>query len=196
MDPNVLSDVGRLSDDALLAGVKSLARDERRATAVLIAHLAELEERRLYLAEGFSSPFTYCTQVLHLSEHAAYGRIEAARVEELVARLRPQPPVPASVRRLPTVGHAVASIPPDLTISLDAASKRTGGAPGESVMATRSGPSSTSTPPNLLPPTPGTSRARPAVVTPLAPQRFRVQLTASAETVENLRWARFTWSRR
>jgi hypothetical protein len=23
--------------------------------------------------------FTYCTQVLHLSEHAAYGRIEAAR---------------------------------------------------------------------------------------------------------------------
>lgn len=29
--------------------------------------------------EGCSSLFTYCTQVLHLSEHAAYHRIEAAR---------------------------------------------------------------------------------------------------------------------
>ena len=36
-------------------------------------------ERRLYLGEGCSSLFTYCTQILHLSEHAAYGRIEAAR---------------------------------------------------------------------------------------------------------------------
>ena len=39
----------------------------------------ELDVRRLYLGEGCSSLFTYCTQVLHLSEHAAYGRIEAAR---------------------------------------------------------------------------------------------------------------------
>ncbi len=52
---------------------------EREATAALIAALGELDARRLYLAEGCSSLFTYCTQVLHLSEHAAYGRIEAAR---------------------------------------------------------------------------------------------------------------------
>jgi hypothetical protein len=39
----------------------------------------ELDSRRLYLGEGFSSLFTYCTHVLHLSEHAAYNRIEAAR---------------------------------------------------------------------------------------------------------------------
>src|SRR5205814_4868425 len=32
-----------------------------------------------YLGEGFRSLFTYCTQCLRLSEHAAYGRIEAAR---------------------------------------------------------------------------------------------------------------------
>jgi hypothetical protein len=68
------------SDRDLLATVHPLAADERRATASLIASLAELDERRLYLAEGCSSLFTYCTQVLHLSEHAAYGRIEAARV--------------------------------------------------------------------------------------------------------------------
>jgi 5-methylcytosine-specific restriction endonuclease McrA len=69
-----------LSDDQLLASVKSLARAERKATADLIAALAEVDRRKLYLGEGFPSLFNYCTQVLQLSEHAAYGRIEAVRV--------------------------------------------------------------------------------------------------------------------
>src|SRR6059036_3675075 len=68
-----------LSDDDLVAQVKSLARHEREATASLIAHLAELDARRLYLGAGFSSLFTYCVEVLRLSEPAAYNRIEAAR---------------------------------------------------------------------------------------------------------------------
>ncbi len=69
-----------LSDGHLLAAVHRLATDERRATVRLITSLVELDQRRLYLSEGYSSLFTYCTQVLHLSEHAAYRRIEAARV--------------------------------------------------------------------------------------------------------------------
>ena len=40
----------------------------------------ELDARRLYLGDGYSSLFTYCTQALHLAEGAAYNRIEAARV--------------------------------------------------------------------------------------------------------------------
>jgi hypothetical protein len=68
-----------LTDDALVARVKSLARCEQEATASLVAHLAELDARRLYLAAGFSSLFTDCCEVLHLSEPAAYNRIEAAR---------------------------------------------------------------------------------------------------------------------
>jgi len=71
--------VGQLADLELVARVKLLAQREREATVVLIAHLAILDERGLYLAEGCSSMFTYCLQVLQLSEHAAYGRIEAAR---------------------------------------------------------------------------------------------------------------------
>ena len=59
--------------------MKRLAANERHATAQLVAHLAEMDARRLYLAEGCSSLFTYCTHVLHLSEQTAYGRIEAAR---------------------------------------------------------------------------------------------------------------------
>ena len=69
-----------LSDRDLLARLGEAAGNERRVTATLIALLMEVDVRRLYLSEGCSSLFTYCTQVLHLSEHAAYGRIEAARV--------------------------------------------------------------------------------------------------------------------
>src|ERR671922_1149567 len=68
-----------LSDSQLLDRVSILAAAEREATARLIPFLAELDERRLYLGQGCSSLFTYCTQVLHFSEHAAYRRIEAAR---------------------------------------------------------------------------------------------------------------------
>ena len=55
-----------LSDNDLLAAVHRLAVDERLATANLIASLAELDARRLYLAEGYSGLFTYCTQVRDL----------------------------------------------------------------------------------------------------------------------------------
>lgn len=68
-----------LSDAELVAEVKRLARCEREATVHLITHLAELDARLLYLAAGFSSLFTYCTEVLQLSEHETYNRIEAAR---------------------------------------------------------------------------------------------------------------------
>jgi hypothetical protein len=69
-----------LSDAALLTEVTRLASREREATADLILSLGELDVRRLYLAEGCASLFTYCTERLHLSEHAAYRRIEAARL--------------------------------------------------------------------------------------------------------------------
>jgi 5-methylcytosine-specific restriction endonuclease McrA len=71
--------LARLTNLQLIVEVKALAASEREATAKLIASLAELDKRRLYLGEGFSSMFTYCTQCLQLSEHAAYNRIEAAR---------------------------------------------------------------------------------------------------------------------
>ena len=69
-----------LTDDQLLARVETLAAHERVSTATLIAALAELDVRRLYLREGYSSLFAYCTKALHLSEDATYNRIRAARV--------------------------------------------------------------------------------------------------------------------
>ena len=68
-----------LSDRDLLDATVHAVDRERRTTAELLALLAELDTRKLYLGEGYASLFTYCTQVLHLSEPAAYSRITAAR---------------------------------------------------------------------------------------------------------------------
>jgi len=197
-----------LSDFELLERVKQLAANERQVTAHLVAHLAELDARRLYLGHGYSSLFTYCTQALHLSEHAAYGRIEAARlvrrfpkvlgllesgslslttasllspvltkenheeglararhktkreVEVLVASLRPEPDVPAIVRKLPTCATPVAAATEPVSASA---------APSD--QANRH-----------------SDQAIPrSVVRPLTPDRYRIQLTVSRETHEKLR---------
>lgn len=79
-DMNTQQNPSRIPDEQLLADTLRAAGDERTATVRLLALLSEIDARRLYLGVGCSSLFTYCTRVLRLSEHAAYGRIEAARV--------------------------------------------------------------------------------------------------------------------
>ena len=74
-----INSIRLLSDEQLLRDVETAATHERGVTARLIALIAEMDARRLYLQQGYSSMFVYCTRCLHLSEHAAYGRIEAAR---------------------------------------------------------------------------------------------------------------------
>src|SRR3954469_9871463 len=73
--PTILA---HLSDADLLTTTAQLAERERHTTADLISALMEIDARKLYLGEGCSSLFTYCTQVLHFSEHAADGRIARA----------------------------------------------------------------------------------------------------------------------
>src|SRR5512147_642070 len=77
--PELLESLRRLSDDGFVARLKGLAARERRATALLVAHIAELDTRDLCLREGYPSLFVYCRDVLALSEHEAYNRIEVAR---------------------------------------------------------------------------------------------------------------------
>jgi hypothetical protein len=205
-----------LSDRDLLATVHQLALGERQATTRLIASLAELDTRRLYLSEGYSSLFTYCTQALHLSEHAAYARIEAARVarrypiilerleasditlttvgllsphltldnhrqlldaarhkskrevEHLVATLRPQPPAPSLIRKLPDRG----------AVRIEASAA----APHSAAPLTD--------PPTLASTSnsPTTDREiTAAVVKPVDAKRYKVQFTATGKTLEKLR---------
>jgi len=68
-----------LPDEELVRRLKSLAARERRATALLVAHVAELDTQDVYLRAGCSSLFAYCRDALALSEHEALNRIEAAR---------------------------------------------------------------------------------------------------------------------
>ena len=74
----LLKDLKTLTDDDLIALIASLTGAAREKTADLVAHLAELEARGLHLAQGFRSLYGYCRHVLHLSEHEAYNRMEAA----------------------------------------------------------------------------------------------------------------------
>jgi 5-methylcytosine-specific restriction endonuclease McrA len=80
MKTNILATASELSDRDLLTRLPALAGKERESTVELLAHLAALELRpSLYAAEGHGSLFSYCTQVLRLSEDAACNRIDAAR---------------------------------------------------------------------------------------------------------------------
>jgi hypothetical protein len=227
MNTNSLASLAQLSNDDLLAQTKRLVQCEREATTQLIAHLAEIETRRLHRREGCSSLFAYCTERLHLSESAAYRRILAARlarrfpivlemlaqgsvtlttvrllaahltpenhrdlldaarhrsrlqVEELVARLHPRPPVPDAIRKLPRRSGAVAWPPPPgspVRVSGPAATEPGGGPPAESQR------------PELVLPVAGPSdSARRPLVTPLAPETYKIQFTIGAPTLAKLR---------
>ena len=213
-----MTSLADLSNEELLAEASRLAMRERQATVALIRCLMEVDARRLYLPEGYASLFAFCTQALHLSEHAALGRIEVARaarrlpallahledgsvtvtnarmlapqmtetnchellaaarhrskreVEAIVARLRPQPDVPSAVRKLPTP-HAREnpSTPMPAARLPHVATTGTPRPQASSAMA-----------PPVSP--------RP-VVAALAPERYKIQFTASQEMHEKLRYA-------
>ena len=72
--------LSHLADSALLRDLAALLRQERGATADVLAHLAEVDERRLYVPAAYDSMFAYCVGALRFSEDAAYKRIQVARV--------------------------------------------------------------------------------------------------------------------
>jgi hypothetical protein len=71
-----------LSDDEVLTGLDDLLRQSRRVESSLVAHIGEVEVRRLYARFAASSIFSYCTNVLHLSEGEAYLRTTVAKAAQ------------------------------------------------------------------------------------------------------------------
>jgi hypothetical protein len=224
----ITTSYAHLTDRELVDETKRLALHENRATAALIRSLIEFDARRLYLAENCSSLFKYCTEVLHLSEDAAYNRMEVARaarrfpavldaladgsltltsarrlaphltaenctdvlsaakfksksaIEDLIAKLSPQPDVKATIRKLPQrANHSPA--PPK--------------GPADDSSPEQPKPAPTSTPVALPEPAPAqlattqtpTSISTGAQVQSLAPERFRIQFTIGQETREKLK---------
>jgi hypothetical protein len=79
-----MSDISRyglaqLADADLVTGLAHLVARSNQVTAELLAHLGEVDARRLYLPAACSSIYSYCVRVLGLSKDAAYRRIHAAR---------------------------------------------------------------------------------------------------------------------
>ncbi len=71
--------LGYLPDPVLLRDLKALVARDCATTAALLAHLAEVDARELYLPAAHPSMFSYCVHELHLAEDAAFKRIRAAR---------------------------------------------------------------------------------------------------------------------
>jgi uncharacterized protein DUF222 len=199
-----------LSNEDLRRRLEVLAGRQREATVELIAHLAELDRRRLYVTEGYSSLSGYCTDALRLSEHAAQDRIEAARacrrfptildglasgelnlstVRLIAPHLRPdnhqEVLTQASGRRKRELEELVARLVPraDVVASirrLPVAIRPTAANPSAAVVG--ADPDGTDSNVQTLP------KLRP-VVAPLAPERYPIQFTVGRETHENLRRA-------
>ena len=197
-----------LSNDQLIAELNRFATSEKHATAQIVAHLAELDARELYAGLGFSSCFTYACEVLRLSEHEAYNRIEAARLARRfpvvldlfgdgrvnLTTLRLLAPHLTHDNHLALLGDAthkrkreveelVAGIAPrpDVASSVRKLPARHQPAPllpAVEVAAT------SALPLVLAPPPPAPRRS---TVAPLAPDRYQVTLTVSGETRDKLR---------
>jgi hypothetical protein len=69
----------QLSDPDLLRELSSLVARDRAMTAALLAHLAEVDARRLYVPVGYPSMHAYCVDELKFSEDEAYVRIRVSR---------------------------------------------------------------------------------------------------------------------
>jgi hypothetical protein len=199
-----LESIPALSDDELLRRLTTLLQQSRRVESELVAHIGEVDARKLYAKKAASSMFVYCTEMLNLSEPEAYLRITVARasrkhpmllemladgrlhltgiaklaqhltednrdellaraagktkrqIDELVAELSPKPDVQATIRKLPEKRPK-------------AKQKR---------IKLR--------PDGVLKQNPSPAPAKPAVVEPTAPSRYKIQFTASAELREKL----------
>jgi 5-methylcytosine-specific restriction endonuclease McrA len=78
--------LSHVTDEELLADLSALVATDRQTTAALLAHLAEVDARELFLPAACSSMHVYCVRVLRLAEEVAFKRIRAARA----ARRYPQ----------------------------------------------------------------------------------------------------------
>ena len=71
--------LAHVRDAVLLRDLAALVARDRVTTAMLLAHIAEVDARKLYAPAGYSSMHAYCVDELRLSEDAASKRIHAAR---------------------------------------------------------------------------------------------------------------------
>ncbi len=77
MKERVLGQLAELSDERLLGSLRELLAADGRSEARIVAHLAEVDARRIHLRASAPSLFEYCQKQLGLSDNQAYYRIAA-----------------------------------------------------------------------------------------------------------------------
>jgi len=70
----------KITDTEILQRLERLTRSERKLTHLILWHILEVDERKLYMKLNYDSLYKYLTQHLGYSESAAYDRLQAARV--------------------------------------------------------------------------------------------------------------------
>ena len=70
------------SNQQLVDGARHLAGRHRIVTAHLVAHLAEIDARKIHVAEGYSYLGDYCVSVLGMSEDEGHRRAHAATLAQ------------------------------------------------------------------------------------------------------------------
>jgi hypothetical protein len=196
------------SDEELLARMEAHSNHSREVTVELIADLIQVARRGLHRSQGTGKLFGYLTRVLRFSDAAAWNRIQAARavrrfpeildqladgtinlttirllnphltkenhrslmeeaagkrtreIKKIVARLAPKPDVATTIRKLPTPFEPVS---------------------GEDQPSPGAGEAATT----AVAPQPESRRP---IVEPLAPERYRLQMTMDEQAHDDLRW--------
>jgi hypothetical protein len=205
--------LSHLTDAALLRDLDTRLAWHHGSTASLVAHLAEVDARRLYLPAGYSSMFAFCVGKLHMSEDAAYKRIRAGRstrsfpaiysaladgrlhvaaVVLLTPHLRPENAaelIDAATHKTKAEIELLLAqrFPmPDLVTSIEPIAPSCSGLVCETSEQLAPGPVQVPFVPEQVQSIPAPIEPR-ATVRPLAPQRFGMQVTIDAETESLLR---------
>ena len=74
-----LETVKLLADDELIRRVHHDVREDRRVSALLLAHLGEMDARELHRELGYESMFDHAVRALHMSDAETGLRLYAAR---------------------------------------------------------------------------------------------------------------------
>lgn len=70
----------QLSNQEIISRMEKLVRTERKITHLVLLHIVEIEDRKLYAQLGYDGMYSYLTKGLGYSESSAYRRLQSARL--------------------------------------------------------------------------------------------------------------------
>ncbi len=82
-----MNQLKNVSNQELLESLHGLIKNERKLQAQVLEHLTEIYRRRVHLARGYSSLFTFCVKELGYTESQAQRRVLAMRATQEMPEL-------------------------------------------------------------------------------------------------------------